>query len=242
MTPEHQGLRVNGLGAGYGQGLAIADITFHCAPGETLGLVGRNGAGKTTLLRALVAQLPRGGHVHYGGACLDRLAPEAIARQGIAYVPQGRGLFADFSVEDNLMLAAHALPAARAKARDLLAPAYLAFPWLRDQRRSRAGGLSGGQQQQLAIARALVAQPGLILLDEPLEGIQPSIVARIVHVLKDLRAQARPAALLLVEQNLEVVRALCDRVLLLESGRLRQAWDAKALRDDPGLIARHLAL
>ncbi|VFR21429.1 Branched-chain amino acid transport ATP-binding protein LivF (TC 3.A.1.4.1) [plant metagenome] len=242
MTPEPHGLRVSGLGAGYGQGLAIADITLHCAPGETLGLVGRNGAGKTTLLRALVAQLPRDGHVHYAGTCLDRLAPEAIARHGIAYVPQGRGLFVDFSIEENLMLAAHALPAAQAKARDLLTPAYQAFPWLRDQRRSRAGSLSGGQQQQLAIARALVARPGLILLDEPLEGIQPSIVARIVQVLKNLRTQTRPTALLLVEQNLEVVRALCDRVLLLESGRLRQAWDARALRDDPGLIARHLAL
>jgi len=204
--------------------------------GERVGLLGRNGAGKTTLLRALMGLVAmRSGELEFAGASLRALPTFEIAQRGIAYVPQGRELFAEFSVEQNLRLGGLAFGVSD------LSPAWAAFPWLRERRRERAGSLSGGQQQQLAIGRAIVSKPRLMLLDEPLEGVQPSIVAEIGESLRAL-CEASGMALLLVEQNVDVMLSLCTRVVFLERGVVVHACDAEAVRTTPSLLERYLGV
>ncbi len=232
-------LTLSGVVAGYGKGTVLKGIDLDVGSGERVGLLGRNGAGKTTLMRVLMGLVPaRAGDIRFGRHPIHALETFRIARLGLAYVPQGRDLFADFSVEQNLLLGAVAR--ADRAARDL-SPAYEAFPWLHARRGERAGSLSGGQQQQLAIARAIVARPRLLLLDEPLEGVQPAVVDEIVDALARLCA-ASGMGLLLIEQNVDVVLALCGRVAFIESGEVREALPSGAVRDDPLRIERYLGL
>jgi branched-chain amino acid transport system ATP-binding protein/urea transport system ATP-binding protein len=177
----------------------------------------------------------REGRLAFGRSDLRALDTFEIARLGIAYVPQGRELFADFTIEENLRLGGRA-----AGTRDL-GPAYRLFPWLETRRRERAGNLSGGQQQQLAIARAVVSGPSLLLLDEPLEGVQPSVVAEITQALDGL-CGATGMGLLLVEQNVDVVLELCGRIAFIESGRVCETHPSAAVRANPQWLERYLGI
>ena len=228
------GLVVENLVAGYGQGTVLDGLSLTLAPGEALALIGRNGAGKTTLLKTIMGLVrPRSGAIHFGGTRIDHRAPFEVSRRGIAYVPQGREIFVDLTVEENLLLGN--LDASDA------AEAFAIFPALEGRRKDAAGGLSGGQQQQLAIGRALMAHPQVILLDEPSEGIQPSIVLEITAILRRIAGE-RGMGLILVEQNIDMVLALCDRAVFIERGRTVGEAATAALRADPALIEQHLTI
>jgi ABC-type branched-subunit amino acid transport system ATPase component len=227
-------LDIEGLVAGYGQGVVLEQLSLSIASGEAVALMGLNGAGKTTLLKTIMGLVrARAGTISFGGERIEQRLPFEIARRGIAYVPQGREIFGDLTVEDNLLLGD--LKAARPE------EAYALFPALRDKRRDAAGSLSGGQQQQLAVARALMAHPRLLLLDEPSEGVQPSTVQDIAAILGRIAAE-RGMGLLLVEQNIDMVLAMTSRVIFIQHGHAAASERAEALRADPRLVETRLGL
>lgn len=239
--PVTQGLALAGVVAGYGEGTELHGVDLQVLPGERVGLLGRNGAGKTTLLRTVMG-LTRvdEGSMSFAGQDLRQLPTFAVARLGLAYVPQGRELFGDFTVEQNLLTGVLGLQGSRSGLRDL-SVALRAFPFLAGRLQERASALSGGQQQQLAIGRAIVSRPALLMLDEPLEGVQPSVVDEIVQALGAL-CEATGMGLLLVEQNVDVVLRLCSRVAFMEAGVVRETLPSAAVREDPGLVERYLGI
>ena len=227
-------LEVSGLAAGYGGGATLHGLDFAVAPGESVAVLGRNGVGKTTLMRAIMGLIPTlAGSIRFAGARIDGRPTFAIARGGIAYVPQGRELFAGLTVEENLVLG-------NLRSADT-GRAYALFPTLAERRRDAAGRLSGGQQQQLAIARALMARPRLLLLDEPSEGVQPSAVLEIAEVLADIAAADR-MAVVLVEQNIELALRLTTRAVFMDRGRVVAEDLVADLRDDRARLNAHLVL
>jgi len=209
-------LRVDKLHLHYGASHALRGVSLEAEPGRISCVLGRNGVGKSSLLRAIVGLAPTsGGEVVWDGQTLGRLPPYERARRGIGYVPQGREIFARLTVEENLETGL--APAGRgAKISDDI---FALFPVLGDMLKRRGGDLSGGQQQQLAIARALVAKPRLLILDEPTEGIQPSIIKDIGRVLKKLAGQGT-MAILLVEQYFDFARELADRFFVMDRGEV----------------------
>ncbi|MBI5071099.1 MAG: urea ABC transporter ATP-binding subunit UrtE [Deltaproteobacteria bacterium] len=209
-------LTVNGLHQYYGGSHILRGLTFEVPPGRVTALLGRNGVGKTTLLRALLGVVPvRSGTVTFGGRDLTRAAPYERARAGIGYVPQGREIFPRLTVEENLRMGLAGRPAsARIPAR-----IFELFPVLRQMLGRRGGDLSGGQQQQLAIGRALAMEPSLLVLDEPTEGIQPSIIQDIERAIRTLAGEGR-MAILLVEQYYDFARSLADAYLVMERGEI----------------------
>lgn len=227
-------LRIKRLTAGYRTDSPVLHgLDLELPPGRITALLGRNGMGKSTLLRAVMGLIPvMAGRILLDGQAITGLPPEAVARQGVAYVPQGRGLFVDLSVEDNLALGAMG----RLRS-DLLER----FPILAERRRQRAGSLSGGEQQQLALARALASNPRLLLLDEPSEGVQPSLVERIGETLREVVA-AHGITVLLVEQNLDLVETTADGCRFIEKGAIVASAPAAALRSDRALLERHLGI
>ena len=228
------GLEITDLVAGYGLGVVLEQASLTINAGERVALVGRNGAGKTTLLKTVMGLLhPRSGTITFAGEPLTRLPSFEIARRGIGYVPQGREVFTDLTVEENLLLG-------DLKARDAR-DAYNLFPALSNKRQDRAGRLSGGQQQQLAIARALMARPKLLLLDEPSEGIQPSVVTEIGILLARVAAE-RGMGLILVEQNIEMALSIATRVLVIEHGRIVASEPVEAVRARPELVEAMLSI
>lgn len=239
QVPSLPGLALAGVVAGYGAGTELHGVDLLVQPGERVGLLGRNGAGKTTLLRTVMG-LTRvdAGAMMFAGQDLRRLPTFAIARLKLAYVPQGRELFADFTVEQNLLTGLLALGSRTSQD---LSPALQAFPWLASRLQERAGALSGGQQQQLAIGRAIVSRPALLMLDEPLEGVQPSVVDEIVRAL-DALCESTGMGLLLVEQNVDVVLRLCTRVAFMEAGVVRESHASTAVRAQPGLVESYLGI
>ncbi len=219
-------LRADGLELHYGASRALRGVTIEARPGRVTCLLGRNGVGKTSLLRALTGLAPlSGGPSARDGAGIARLPPEMRARRGIAYVPQGRDIFPLLTVEENLQVGFAPLPR-----RDRAIPdeIFALFPVLRTMLRRRGGDLSGGQQQQLAIARALVTRPRLLLLDEPTEGIQPSIIKEIARVIRVLRERG-DMAILLVEQYYDFAHALADDIAVMERGEIVLAGSRDAL-------------
>ena len=227
-------LSIDGLVAGYDRGVVIDRLSFDVASGEPVGLMGLNGAGKTTLLKAIMGLIPASaGAIRFGGERIDGRPPFAIARRGVAYVPQGRAIFADLSVEENLRLGdvGHARPD----------KSYALFPALGARRKERAGRLSGGQQQQLALARALIARPRLLLLDEPSEGVQPSIIAEIAALLSRVTGDGG-VGLVLVEQNLELILAVTSRVAFVQHGRVAAEEPTARLRAEPQLVEARMGL
>ncbi|MHA1537745.1 MAG: ABC transporter ATP-binding protein [Alphaproteobacteria bacterium] len=219
--------------SGYGRGTVLDRVSLRVGEGDILGLLGRNGAGKTTLLKTVMGLIrARSGRVRLEGADITRAASFEIARNGIAYVPQGRQIFDDFTVEQNLRMGD--LGGGRFER------AYGPFPGLAQWRRKRAGDLSGGQQQQLAIGRALMGAPRLLLLDEPSEGLQPSMVAEITGALGAI-ARESGAAILLVEQNIDMVLGLCGRCAFLEGGRIAVHHEIGALEAAPEILEEFLA-
>ncbi len=209
-------LAVSGLHSGYGRIPILAGVTLAAAEGETVGILGHNGMGKTTLLRTLMGYLPAtAGSVQVDGHDVTRLPPAARARRGVGYVPQGREIFATLSVAENLQMGCLRQSDARATIAAILED----FPRLNRLLDRPGGALSGGEQQLLALARCLCGDPGLVLLDEPTEGIQPSIIEEMVETLQAVRAR-RGLTIVLVEQNLGFIAALSDRILILQKGRV----------------------
>jgi branched-chain amino acid transport system ATP-binding protein len=231
-------LEVDGLEVRYGAVPAVRNLTLSVAEGEIVGLIGPNGAGKSTTLHAITGLTPaHAGDVRLDGRSILGLPPEAIARAGVALVPEGRRIFADFTVEENLRLGL----AARRKAngRGALADAFELFPVLREFRGRSAGALSGGQQQQLAIGRALVAGPRVLLLDEPSLGLAPTIVDGVFDAL--VRIRERGVTILLVEQRAQRTVALADRTEVLANGELRMTLGPKDAGDTAKMIAAYLS-
>jgi urea ABC transporter ATP-binding protein UrtE len=209
-------LEVSDLSAGYGRIPILNKVTFSVAEGEFVGVLGHNGMGKTTLLRALMGYLPAtSGRVVFAGADLTRAEPYARARAGIGYVPQGREIFPALSVRENLRMGA----LNRSDEKAVIEAALEQFPRLTRLIDRPGGALSGGEQQLLAMARCLVGGPKLILLDEPTEGIQPSIIDEIVETLLALREKGG-LTMILVEQNLDFIAALSQRVLMIQKGAI----------------------
>jgi urea transport system ATP-binding protein len=210
-------LSVERLNVAYGESHVIRDVSFTLDPGESIAIMGRNGMGKTTLFKALIGLLPvLSGRIALDGVDLVPLKSYQRVAAGVAYVPQGRMIFPYLTVEENLLLALETAPAPE---RTVPRYVYDVFPVLWDMRARRGGNLSGGQQQQLAIARALVTRPKLLLLDEPTEGIQPSIIKEIARTLHALRGE-RGFAMLVSEQVLSFAMEVADRFLILDKGEL----------------------
>jgi urea ABC transporter ATP-binding protein UrtE len=233
-------LTINGLEAGYpGGGVVLHGLELAVGEGESVALLGRNGMGKTTLLRAIMGQISiRAGSIRFGNREIVGLPPFAISNLGVGYVPQGREIFDGFTVEENLLMG---VLGRRGRPPHVPESIYAQFPVIAERRRQRAGTMSGGEQQQLAIARALVGGPRLLLLDEPSEGIQPSIVQDIAAALQRISAD-ESLSLLLVEQNLDLVFALARRCLFLEEGRIVEDMPVARLHADRSLIERYLSV
>jgi branched-chain amino acid transport system ATP-binding protein len=215
----------------------LRDVSLGVAAGEVVGLLGRNGAGKTTTLRAIMGLVrARSGSITLDGAELLRMPSDEIPRRGIAYVPQGRRLFPDLTVGENLRMGL----LVRRGGPDTLEPVLDLFPVLRERLSQRAGTLSGGEQQMLATARALCARPRLLLMDEPSEGLMPTLVDRLLGMVTALRT--RGVGILLVEQNVDAVLRVADRVALIEGGRVVHEGTAAALSATPDLLLRHVGV
>lgn len=230
-------LTLNAINQYYGGSHILHDVSLEINAGDLVCLLGRNGVGKTTLMRSIMGMTGiKSGEIHFAGQALNRASTEQRARAGLGYVPQGREIFPLLSVEENLKLA---LAGRRDGARKIPALIHELFPVLKEMRHRRGGDLSGGQQQQLAIGRALVLDPKILLLDEPTEGIQPNIVVEIGQVLRRLN-QELGLAVLLIEQKLPFARQVADRFLIMERGQIQAAGAMSTL--DEQLIQRYLTV
>ncbi|MBO3750136.1 ABC transporter ATP-binding protein [Streptosporangiaceae bacterium NEAU-GS5] len=230
-------LTVEGLGLRYGGVRAVHDVAFSVAAGEAVGIIGANGAGKTSTLKAIMGLAPRTAAVlRYGERDLNRTPAHQVVRAGIGYVPEGRHVFPGLSVENNLLLGAYT----RSWRRISFDQVYGLFPVLAEMRHRLAGALSGGQQQMLAIGRALMSQPRLILLDEPSMGLSPKLVEDILAVLKRLNEDG--TAILLVEQNAKLTFEVTTRSLVMENGEIAMTGTSQALRGDPKVRRIYLGL
>ncbi len=231
-------LSAHGLRNGYGGKPVLQGIDIEVRAGEIIAVIGRNGVGKSTLMRALIGLLPTSeGSIRFRGEPVERLSAHRRARLGIGYVPQGRDVFPRMSVEENLRIGRAAGHGGADSDFDLV---YSSFPILRERRRQIAGTLSGGQQQQLAIGRVLIARPALMLLDEPSEGIQPSIVQEIGRIATGLNRRTG-ITIILVEQNIDMIRAMAQRCYVMDKGRLVATLTPDML-DDRETVRRHLAV
>ncbi len=222
-------LELTSVTAGYGHFTALWDVALRVERGEAVAVVGPNGAGKTTLLRVISGILPvRAGTLTFDGAALAGRPAHEVVAHGIAHVPEGRRLFPALSVAENLKMGAY-LPAARAHYRESLERVWALFPVLAERKAQRAGSLSGGEQQMLAIGRALMSRPRLILLDEPSMGLAPVMVLRLFELIRRIRAEGY--TILVVEQNVRQVLKLVDRAYLLEVGRIKMEGRAAELAE-----------
>ncbi len=221
----------------YGRVQALFGVSFSVSPGEILCLMGRNGAGKTTVLKSIMNHLPlMSGRVSLGDTVISELPPERIPRLGIGYIPQGRRLFAELTVDENLEIGLMARGLGRATKEQVLE----LFPRLRERLRQQASTLSGGEQQMLALARAFCVEPRVLLLDEPTEGLQPSMIELIRDVV--VRKKRDNVAIVLVEQRVDAVISIADRVAFIEDGRSRETVSASALVDDHDRLSRYLGV
>jgi branched-chain amino acid transport system ATP-binding protein len=231
-------LDVQGLRAGYGRIPILNGASFTVRAGEVVGILGHNGMGKTTLLKALMGYLPAtAGQVTLEGQDITRLSPTARARRGIGYVPQGRQIFGTLTVRENLRMGCLGSKRPEAETIEMMLET---FPRLRPLLDRIGGALSGGEQQILALARCLCGDPRLVLLDEPTEGIQPSINEEIVEILLALR-RSRELTILLVEQKLDFIAALSDRILIIQKGAITRETTPEAVQD-PALIAEFVGM
>ena len=231
-------LKAKGLEAWYGPARALHGIDFEVEEGGVTAILGANGAGKTTILRALSGLIRRSGDIRFRGRAIGALATEDVARLGIAHVPDGRGTFVDLTVEENLRLGAYARADRQNIRADFDRVAGL-FPRLAERRRQQAGTLSGGEQQMLAIARALLMRPTLLMLDEPSFGLAPLVVEEIFRILSAINRDDG-VSMLIVEQNASLALDLADRAVLIETGRAAVSGTSKALRADDSLRRAYL--
>ena len=231
-------LRLENVRAGYGRVEVLRGVDLVLEPGRVLGLLGRNGAGKTTTIRAIMGLVDGlRGSIRIEGTELVGLPPHRVPGHGLAWVPQGRRLFAEMTVEENLRLGALA---GRGESTERLDFLFDLFPVLKERMRTPARRLSGGQQQMVAMARALASGPRVLLLDEPTEGLQPSLVDRILEAVRELRAAG--TTLLLVEQKVEAALAVADRIAFIENGRVREHATPESLARDPEPLIRYVGV
>ena len=229
-------LSLKGVLAQYGKSRVLQGVDLEVKSGESVALLGRNGVGKTTTLRTIMRLTPpTGGEISFDGARLDRTTAHKIPSLGIGYVPQGRRIFPKLTVFENLCIGLPPKPAPAA-----LDHIYERFPMLRERLDQQGGTLSGGEQQQLAIARCLVMKPRLLLLDEPTEGIMPILVAKIRAEVSAVNAAG--VSILLVEQNIDTALTLCSRVYFMEKGRICYDGTSDDVRSRPELIQRYLGV
>ena len=230
-------LVVDDLSCAYGDVPVLHGVSLALRRGEILCLLGRNGAGKTTLLKAIMGLVPAtAGSIRLDGVELTKLPAWQVPKSGVAYVPQGRRLFAEMTVAENIeigLMARNKGSAVREAVLDL-------FPLLRERLKQRSGTLSGGEQQMLAMARALCIEPDVLLLDEPTEGLMPSMIAKIRETVVELRR--RGVSTILVEQRVDAVLSVADRAAFLENGRNRETLGIEALRADPGIVKRYVGV
>jgi urea transport system ATP-binding protein len=220
-------LTVKNLEVAYGQSLVIPDMSFTAQKGQILGIVGRNGMGKSTLFRSLIGMIPsRSGSIELDGKNITKAPPYRRVAQGVAFVPQGRMIFPYLSVYDNLISGVQG----RVK-REAIEEIYTLFPVLQEMRNRKGGNLSGGQQQQLAIGRALMTNPSVLLLDEPTEGIQPSIIKDISRTLREIR-DLKDLTIVVSEQVLSFVLDTCDRIMVIDKGKLVREDDRASVDAD----------
>jgi urea ABC transporter ATP-binding protein UrtE len=231
-------LEVSGLRAGYGRIPILTGVSFGVKPREFVGILGHNGMGKTTLMKALMGYLPAtAGHVSLDGTEITRDAPSARARRGLGYVPQGRDIFPALSVHENLRMGCLLAAADEGRTIERI---LTTFPRLRGLLDRPGGALSGGEQQLLALARCLCGSPRLVLLDEPTEGIQPSIVEEIIETLQALRAEHN-LTMILVEQDLQFIASLADRVLIIQKGAITREVMPEEITD-PELVSEFVGM
>jgi branched-chain amino acid transport system ATP-binding protein len=231
-----EALALEGVDALYGESHVLHSVTFSLQEGHVLALLGRNGAGKTTCMNAVIGWLPpRKGEIRIFGERISRLSPEAISRKGVGLVPQGRRMFPTLTVKENLAVAFQARDS-----RWNLERVFDLFPRLKERAEQHAGSLSGGEQQMLAIGRALMGNPRVLLMDEPSEGLAPLIVAEVGRTIAKLKAEGQ--SIVLVEQNVKLAFDLADEVAILNTGRVAFAGPASAARDDEALITQHLGV
>jgi branched-chain amino acid transport system ATP-binding protein len=229
-----EALSLSQVDALYGDSHVLHAINFSLEQNKVLALLGRNGAGKTTCMNTIIGWLrPRRGEVRLFGEPIARLTPEAIARKGVGLVPQGRRVFPKLSVEENLVVAAQKGKWSKETVFDL-------FPRLRERKSQYAGSLSGGEQQMLAIGRALMGNPRVLLLDEPSEGLAPIVVAEVGRTIARLKAEGQ--SIVLVEQNVQLALELADEVAILNTGRIAFAGGVEAVRNDQALVTQHLGV
>jgi branched-chain amino acid transport system ATP-binding protein len=232
-------LRVDGLHAGYGRAEVLSGVSLEAAAGSVVAVVGPNGAGKSTLLNALMGVLPARGQLHFDGEPLHRLSLEQRVQRGIALVPETRALFATMPVADNLLLGGYRLRRApRAERAARLDAIYTLFPRLHERQAQSAGTLSGGERQMLAIGRALMGSPRLLMLDEPSLGLAPLVVKEIFRIIERLRETG--TTILLIEQNARAAMAVADQAYVLETGSIALSGPAAALAADPRVIETYL--
>jgi branched-chain amino acid transport system ATP-binding protein len=229
-------LEVENLNSYYGDSHILFDVSLRVERNEVVALLGRNGAGKSTTLKSLTGLVqPRSGRIVFDGTPTLGLAPHAIAQLGLQLVPEERRIFGSLSVEENLVLAG-----LTAKSRWPLDRVWATFPRLRERRRSRGTDLSGGEQQMLAIARALVREPKIILLDEPFEGLAPIIVRDLLATCRTLAEAGQ--TIVVVEQNISAAMTLADRVYILNNGHIVETLTAQAVHEQPEVLHRHLGV
>lgn len=235
------GLQIDDIHTYYRDSYILQGLSLTVGKGETVAVLGRNGVGKTTLIRSIVGFTPPArGRITYAGETISGLAPDKVIRRGVAVVPQGRRIFRSLSVEETLSIAA------RGPLVDVTRPAwpieraYEVFPRLRERRRQRSETLSGGEQQMLVTARALVSNPSLMLLDEPTEGLSPRLVKELQSVLRTLRVDG--VTLLIVEQRISFALGLADRIYLMDKGRVAAETTPYALRGDAELRHHYLGV
>ncbi len=230
-------LELDAVNSGYGAAQVLRDLSLRVEAGEILCLLGRNGAGKTTTMQTIMGLLPlMSGRITLDGQDIGSLPPHEVPRAGIGYIPQGRRLFAGLSVAQNLEIGLQV----RGAGKDVLEEVLDLFPRLRERMDQPAQTLSGGEQQMLATARALCIQPKALLLDEPTEGLQPSMIEAIRRVIVRMREQG--VAILLVEQRVDAVLSVADRVAFIENGRNGEVMSAEALRQDHSIVDRYVGV
>ena len=231
-------LEVTGLTASYGATQVLQGIDFSLEAGHITAILGANGAGKTTTLRALCQTVKTSGSITFDGQQLVGKATESIVRMGVAHVPDGRGTFTALSTEENLRLGAY-VRADKAELALDLEKAFARFPILKQRRHQQAGTLSGGEQQMLAISRALMLRPKLLLLDEPSFGLAPLIVAEIFHIMRTINREDK-VSMLLVEQNASLALDLADHAYLLETGRVALSGPSETIKNDESVRKAYL--
>jgi len=233
MTNQHF-LELNNVFASYGRVNVLQGLSFHLAQGEAVGILGRNGVGKTTTLKTIMGLLTcNQGSVFFEGQALNKIRPHKIPHLGIGYVPQGRGIFPALTVKENLFLGVKGNVS-----EELVSYVFERFPRLRERLEQLGGTLSGGEQQMLSIARCLLMEPKLIILDEPTEGIMPKLVAEIRSEIKKINSKG--IGILLIEQNVKTALDLCSRILVMDKGHIVFDASTESILTDPKVLSKHL--